>query len=146
MILIDLKWTLHWIGCQSLSLRMFVLPSLSKFVYYSQSASPSENKLALVWAGGTSISRNAGVGPNHQRLSAHVVRFVCIDGENSIMQISRRPSLVLRPQSVLQTNLFLPMAMCLCLPSIRQVNLERHLLVCAREPLCFDAESIFTST
>ena len=47
---------------------MFVLPSLSKFVHYSQSASPSENKLALVWAGGTSISRNAGVGPNHQRL------------------------------------------------------------------------------
>lgn len=78
----DFDWpqvdvTLDWLQSSSLSFE-FVLPSLSKFIHYPQSASPSENKLALVWAGGTckhkQKRRRRSKWPKIE--SAHVVRFM----------------------------------------------------------------------
>lgn len=78
----DFDWpqvdvTLDWLQSLSLSFE-FVLPSLSKFIHYSQSASPSENKLALVWTGGTckhkQKRRRRSKWPKIE--SAHVERFM----------------------------------------------------------------------
>ena len=102
----DFDWpqvdvTLDWLQSSSLSFE-FVLPSLSKFIHYYQSASPSENKLALVWAGGTckhkQKRRRRSEWPKIE--SAHVVRFMSASMEKILL----RPSLVLGPWPAHSSN------------------------------------------